>query len=156
MTIICPKGTFVHNGEEIDNTIVGEGWQLMLQSMFQAGAVLPTNFYLGLTSANLNYNSVLADATAGEPVGNGYARQPLVRSGSGWTVELVNGLYRARSANVTFTASANWASTYSRMFLANVVSGAGKLFAASGPSPSPISVLSGAGPVCSYILNLQG
>jgi hypothetical protein len=150
-------GEFVHNGVVIPNTIVGEGMALLLRAVFRGEAVLPTNYYLGLTNVAAGYGDSLATVAAGEPVGNGYARQPLVKSTSGWTVEQVNGFYRARSVVANFTASANYDKTYSRLFLCDVVSGTGgKLWAVSGPTPSPVQVLSGIGPSAAYILNIQG
>jgi hypothetical protein len=132
---------------ENPNTLVGEGFALWLRTIFRAEAVLAANFYLGLTNAAIGYGDSLATAAAGEPSGNGYARQALTRGTGAWTVEQVNGLYRARSSLVTFTASANYDKTYTRMFLCDVSAGTGgKLHAASGPTPNPIQVLSGAGP----------
>lgn len=150
---------FCHNDrlEEIKNTICKDGANMFGQLLFQNTAFTNgTALYLGLTNSALDFNSDLTDAAADEISGHGYARQSLTRNSDNWTVELVNGIYRARSASVTFTASDDWSSPYSRAFLCDVSSGtSGKLIAASGPTASPISILSGLGPVVSYIFNLN-
>lgn len=141
----------------IPNTVVGEGMALLLRGVFRGEAVLPANYYLGLSNIAAEYGDSLATIAAGEPVGNGYARQPLPKSTSGWVVEQVNGFYRARATTVNFTASANYDKTYTRLFICDVLSGTGgKLWSVSGPTPAPVQVLNGAGPPASYIFNVQG
>ncbi len=148
------NGFFEVNGLLIPNTICKDGAEMYLKSLFQAAAVMPTNYYLGFTNADLDYDSELTDAEVGEPVGNGYARATLVRNNTDWTVEQINGVFRARSTQETFTASANWDKTWTRLFIANVASGAGKLVCVSGPAPSPVQVTTGNGPVAGYIYNI--
>lgn len=150
-------GAFWHNGIIIPNLIADQGAVLMLRNFFRGEAVLPANYYLGLTSAMLDFDSVLADAAAGEIAGNGYARQALNRGTGAWTVETVNSTRRARSSVANFTASADWSSTYRRMFLCDASAGtAGNLIAASGPTDAPVQVLSGFGPAVAYLFNIQG
>lgn len=149
------RGDFVIGDKIIPNTICADGAEMFLKSLFQAAAVMPTNFYLGFTNADLDYDSDLADAEAGEPSGNGYARATLVRNNTDWTVEQVNGVFRARSKTSTFTASANWDKTWTRLFIANVASGAGKLICASGPAPSAVQVTTGNGPTAAYVYNIS-
>jgi hypothetical protein len=135
----------------IKNTVLKNGAQSFLQDMFQAAASLPTNFYIGLTNVSYDWTSALSDIAAGEPVGNGYARQQLTRNGTDWTVDEVNGFMRAISKQVTFTASADWDKAWNRMFICDVGSGtSGLAYAVSGPAPSDRTVLSGAGPTIQY------
>lgn len=153
------RGQFLHNGDLIDNTVIGQGVSLFLRSLFRAESVMPADFYIGLTNSSVDFldGTALATAAATEPSGHGYARQATVRGTSDWTVELVNGVYRARSKVVTFTASSDYTQAYSRLFLTDQASGtAGIVFAVSGPTPDPVLILNGAGPSCGYIFNMGG
>lgn len=142
----------------IPNTICRAGAEAFGKQLFQADdADMPVDFYIGLTNASLDFDSDLTDAAATEISGNGYARQPLTRDNTDWTIEEINGVIRARSAQVTFTASANWSTLWSRAFITDVVSGtSGLLFCASGPTPAPVQTLSGLGPPVDYRFNLNG
>jgi hypothetical protein len=54
--------------EWIKNTLVGEGAEYFLQTLFQAAAVLPVNFYIGVTKQSYTYeNATLALINAEEP-----------------------------------------------------------------------------------------
>lgn len=150
------KGEYCHNGEIVPNGMIGEGVEWLLRNAFRAEAVLPANWYIGLTNAAVAYGDSLATAAAGEPVGNGYARQPLVRNTTDWTAEQVNGIWRVRSKTVTFTASGTWTVDYQRMFIASVVSGAGRLLSVSGSLASPVHITAGNGPTVDYRLNVGG
>jgi len=134
----------------VNNTIVEAGTDLFLRSLFRAEA-MPAAFYLGLTNVAYEYaDADLTDIEVGEPVGNGYARQTLTRNTSDWGApSLENNAHRVVSKSVTFTASAAWDKTWTRMFLANVASGAGIVIALSG-ALAPQTVLSGAGPTLRY------
>lgn len=149
-------GVFVLNPDtphekRVLNTIVEDGADKILRSVFRAEATLPAAFYLGLTNATYTFDDAdLADIEVGEPVGNGYARQTLTRNTSDWGApSLENNAMRIVSKSVTFTASSAWDKTWTRMFLANVASGAGNVFALSG-AIAPQTVLSGAGPTLRY------
>lgn len=133
------------------NTIVEDGADKFLRSMFRAEATLPAAFYLGLTASTYAFDDAdLVDIEAEEPVGNGYARQTLTRNTSDWgEPTLENNAKRILSKSVTFTASSAWNVAWTRMFLANVASGAGNVFALSG-ALSPQTVLAGAGPTLRY------
>lgn len=151
---IC--GVFVLNPgtsheKRVQNTIVEDGADKILRSVFRAEATLPVAFYMGLTNATYAFDDAdLTDIEVGEPVGNGYARQTLTRNTSDWGApSLENNAMRIVSKSVTFTASAAWDKTWTRMFLANVANGAGNVFALSG-ALSPQTVLSGAGPTLRY------
>lgn len=134
------------------------GSTLIFRSVFRGEAVLPAIWYLGLTNASYTFDGVtLAELAAGEPVGNGYARQVLNQDTSDWTISEVNGVIQVQSKTVIFTASANWDKSYSRMFLCDASAGtAGIVYAVSGPTPAPRTVLLGAGPSVSYQFFLRG
>lgn len=136
----------------VPNTIVKNGAEAFLQLLFQSIDNLPASYFLGLTNVTYDYdNADLADIADGEPVGNGYARQELARDNVDWSVDEVNGLMRARSKIVTFTASANWDKSWNRMFLTDVETGtAGIVFALSGVTEEDQVILSGLGPDLRY------
>lgn len=139
------------NELRVPNTIVEDGADKFLRSMFRAEATLPAAFFLGLTGASYAFDDAdLTDIEADEPVGNGYARQTLTRNTTDWGAPtLENSAMRLVSKSVTFTASSAWNVPWTRMFLANVASGAGNVFAISG-ALSPQTVLAGAGPTVRY------
>lgn len=151
-------GYFNIDGEEYKNTLVAVGCTLFLRSMFRGESTLPTNFYIGLTNAGYNFDTTtIADLAVGEPSGNGYARQQVVRNTTDWTVQEVNGVIQAKSKTVTFTASANWNKTWQRAFLCSVVSGSsGDLYAVSGPTPAVRTVLLNNAPLITYEFWLRG
>lgn len=142
----------------INNTIVSDGAQRYLQNLFQAGATLPGTFYIGLTNASYTFDTAsLAAVAAGEPVGNGYARQAAVRNTSDWDVSEIGGFWRAKSKQLVYTASADWTNPWSRAFLCNAASGtSGNVFALSGPTVAPRVVLNGAPPSISYEFWVRG
>lgn len=155
------EGYFIENPDSshevrIKNTFVARGAELLLRNFFRAEAVLPADFYIGLSGVAYNFASVLTDLMVGEPVGNGYARQATVRGVADWDVSLVNNLWRARSKTVTFTATADWSRTYRRAFICSVAAGDGNLFAVSGPKAAQQIVLDGETPRWAYELWLRG
>lgn len=88
----------------IDNALADEGEQQMLDVYLRAGTA-PTNFYIALYNDTPVDTDTMATIT-GEPSGNGYARQLVERSSTGWpTLALDSGDYRAVSSTETFTAS---------------------------------------------------
>ena len=128
----------------VPNEIFDEGQDAYLKILFQGDdTIVPIagDYFLGL-AGNLvtDPSSTLSDITDEVPVANGYARQPVARSGAGWpTVEAVDPYYRAVSDVVSWTAAGgDFGATFTRLFLTNVVSGtAGLLFAFSAPLASP-------------------
>ena len=144
---------------EIKNTLVKFGAESFLRDIFRKETTLLANtWYLGVTNLSYNFDtSTLADIAAGEPVGNGYARQALGRGTVDWTVDEINGVMRAISKTCVFTASANWDKNWLRIFLCDAAAGTvGNLIALSGPAPAPRTVLSGAGPSLAYTFFLRG
>lgn len=152
-------GVFVLNPDtpqeiRIPNTIVEDGAQRFLQSLFRAEATLPASFFIGLTKASYAFDDAdlaVIGSASNEPVGNGYARQTVTRNTTDWGAPtLENNAYRIQSKAVTFVASSAWNIPWTRMFLCNVVSGVvGNVFALSGALPSQ-TVLAGAGPTVRY------
>jgi hypothetical protein len=110
------------------------------------------NFYIGMCRGTDDKTNALSDVPNEPTVLNGYSRKAVARDATGWpTISKVNGIWRALSAAVSFTASGgNFDQAFNRVFLCNVSSGsAGLLLAYSGqleedftltPALSPITV----------------
>ena len=143
--------------EPIKNTLLRAGASYFGRTLFRGEAVLPATYYLGLTNVAYTWTSSLADLAAGEPVGNGYARQPLVKNTVDWTVQEINGVIQVLSKIVNFTASANWDKQWNRMFLCDQAAGtAGFAFSVSGPAPALRTVTTGNGPAIDYQYFFRG
>ena len=141
------------------NTWVKDGATWLLRDVFRKETTLfPDIFYLGLSNAAYTFDTAtLVALNAGEPAGNGYARQAINRNTVDWTVQEVNGVMQILSKIVTFTASADWDKTWLRAFLCNQAAGtAGNVIAVSGPAPAARTVLSGNGPQLQYTFFLRG
>lgn len=139
------------NERRVKNTVVKDGAELFVRSLFRGEAVMPATFYMGLTNANYSYSSaLLSDIAVGEPTGNGYARQPLGRNTTDWAFATVGNFTKAESIDVTFTASAQWDKAWTRMFLCNVASGTAGIVFSLSKAIDPQTVLSGEGPTLNY------
>lgn len=153
------KGRFIiFPGEDkeliLPNTVVQDGEKAFLQIMLQGDAtqVAPGgNFFMGLCGANLNAQGVLdrtltlATLLGEPPVANGYARQAFTRDAVGWPIiSLVNGVYRAQSKVVNFTAAGGDIGAVARLFFCSVGAGnAGKLYAISAQFPVGTTIPNG-------------
>ncbi len=122
--------------------IVSEGQEAFAKMLMQGDNTIVAaggNFYLGACGATIDQADTLSDI-AGEPTSaGGYARQAIERNTTGFpTVSQVNGIYRALSKSVTFSASgADFSTAFRRFFLTTAASGTtGTLFSYSGVFPS--------------------
>ena len=144
----------------VKNTLVKYGAQSFLQTVFQALTPLAGTLYLGLTNAAYTFDqaALLTALNAGEPVGNGYARQALIRDNTHWTVSEVNGVMMVQSVIVNFTCTgAPWTQNWLRMFICDAAAGtAGNVVSLSGAAPAPRVVNVGAGPAIQYEYFLRG
>lgn len=138
----------------LKNTLTAVGASYLLRTCFRGEAVLPATYYMGLTNASYTFDAAtLATMAAGEPVGNGYARQALVKNTVDWTVqELGTNIMQALSKLVTFTCSGSpWTVNWVRGFICSAAAGTvGDVIAVSGPAPSPRVVNVGLGPTLNY------
>lgn len=128
----------VHDGEVIweaknlYNMLHSEGEEFFLQCLFNNdGDGVPALYYLGLDDRSELSVSDTMDDILDEPTGNGYLRQT-VSSVNGWTVALHNGVYRALSQIVTFTAAGGSWGPVQNLFMTNE-SGDGGVLLASVP-----------------------
>lgn len=152
-------GSKVKGPHYVKNTLVANGANWFLRTMFRGEAVLPATYYLGLTNASYTFDgATLAGLAAGEPVANGYARQALNKNTTDWTVQEVNGIYQALSKMCSFTCTtAPWTVQWLRMFLCDASAGtSGNVIAVSGPAPAPRNVIVGGGPEIQYAFYLRG
>lgn len=142
-----PEGRFIlWPGEKrqiiVPNSWMDDGTNNLAKIFLQAQA--QGSFYVGLTNAAQNKANVLANMT--EPTTGGYARLEVERTNVGWpTLDVVNGVQRAQSKLLTFTASgADYNLAVDGLFLCNAVSGTvGILFCQSAQFPAAITVLDG-------------
>lgn len=144
--------------KEVKNGLVAYGATGFCAAVFQKTVFGTANWYMGLTNVGYTFDgTTLAGLNAGEPVGNGYARQAIVLSGAGWVISEVNGVVQAVSVICNFTASADWSALWQRMFLCDAAAGtAGNIIAVSGPTSAPIQTKSGVPPSLRYIHYLRG
>jgi hypothetical protein len=128
---------------ELPNTVPDEGEEAFLKMLFQGDNTIVAaagNFYFGLMGEAFDEATTLA-TLIGEPSGSGYSRQGCARSAVGWpTMTLINGRWRIRSAQVTFTGTGAGYGSVRRCFLCSVASGIGKLFAISAPLSAAATV----------------
>lgn len=154
------RGQFVVNGKVFPNTVVTEGDQAFLKMLMQGNNVIVPSgvgYYIGLCGSVFTRASTMADL-AGEPSTSigGYARQPAVRNATDWTVALVNGIYRAQSKALVFTAAGGNIGPFRRCFLASSSAGTGgTLFSVSAPFPVDETILDGASLTVHYELFLK-
>lgn len=152
---------YFEDGSElaIKNTLVEKGAEWFLRTMFRGESVLPSTYYMGLTNAAYTFDTAtLASIAAGEPVGNGYARQALNKNTTDWTVQEVNGVLQALSKMVTFACTGSpWTVAWVSAFLCDAASGtSGNVISVSGPAPAPRTVGVGFGPSLQYQYYLRG
>lgn len=133
------------------NAILTDGVEYFLRTVFRGEAILPANFYIGLTNAAGDFNVTFATIAAGEPVGNGYARQSAARGIVDWTVTKVGNTWKATSKLVTFTSTGVYTVDWVRLFLSNIATtSAGKLFALGAPLLVPQHTINGDNPKAIY------
>lgn len=149
-------GRFILNPGEPDeqvtpNAILTDGVEYFLRTVFRGEAILPANYYIGLTSAAGDFNVTFATIAAGEPVGNGYARQAAARGTVDWTVTKVGNTWKAASKLVTFTSTGVYTVDWKRLFLSDQAAGsAGKIFALGNPLLVPQHTINADNPKAVY------
>lgn len=137
---VIRDGNIVYDERDIPNTLHFLGEEFCLKCLFTGGEV-PPNYYVGLD----NRSEILATQTIedleNEPVGNGYLRQA-VSSLTGFSIEVNNGIHRAVSGIVTFSASGSGWGPVSNVFISNVANSSGYLVCSAKLS-SIISLIAG-------------
>lgn len=126
----------------IYNQLHSEGEALLLSCCFNNTGTLPPNaYYFGLDNrGTINAGDTLEDIF-GEPSSNGYNRQARPSNG-GFTIELVNGMYRASSSIMTFSASGGAWGPVKNIFMTNAAGSSGTLISSAALSQE-VSLISG-------------
>lgn len=125
-------GTILFKQENINNIFHSNGQDFVHKILFNtaAGATVPTNYYLGLDARlTLAYSDTFS-SLVGEPVGNGYARQP-VSSLNGFTIDSGVPAYSAKTPAVAYTATGSGWGPVRNVFLATTIDNTGVLLASS-------------------------
>lgn len=135
-------GSVVWSDRNIRNILHAEGELFMLSCCFaNDGLVVPGLYYFGLDArSSVAVTDTMADV-AGEPSGNGYARQS-VSSNGGFSVVQQSGIYRAVPSVVTFTASGGGYGPMRNLFLTNMSDNSGYLISTATLS-SPVTFTAG-------------
>jgi len=124
----------IWNQKDIYNQIHSKGEELLLNCCFNNdGSYPPAEYYFGLDNRPTIARGDLLSNLLDEPIGGGYIRQSR-SSSSGFTVELVNGTYRASSAIITFSASGGSWGPVKNIFLTTTSGSSGVLVSSSALS----------------------
>lgn len=139
----------------IPNLVTDTGELYYLRAIFRNSFPIAggANWKVGLCNQTPADTDVLATVTSEPTIGTGgYARQNATRDAAGWPTEsTVNGHSSIKTGTLTFTAAgADFDKSVSRLFLSDVASGAGNLFAYSGALLTPVTVLNGQSLLAQY------
>jgi hypothetical protein len=140
------QGNIIQKQENIRNLLHYEGEEFILQAIFLGGKTnntfIPTNYFLGLDNRiPVQQFDTLASLNA-EPVFNGYTRQNLSSSGGDFAVVFEDGVFKALSNIVAFTASGGSWGPVQNLFLCTTNDNTGTLIS-SATIDTPITVNDG-------------
>jgi len=122
------KGKVIYEARMVKNALVDQGEQLILDTIFRNQAIT-SQFFVGLANDVISETDGLSDI-AGEPGGNGYARQALNRDLTDWPILVLHeGDYRTESKEVVFAASGGSIGPINSAFLSTTLNNTGKLVA---------------------------
>ncbi len=138
-------GKVIHREENKLNTLHFLGENFVLSALFLGGnnpnTFVPDQYYLGLDARAAIDKADTMEDVLNEPFVNGYARQP-VSSVTGFSIDVVNGVHRAVSEIVTFSAAGGAWGPMKNIFLSDKQNTTGVLIS-SAPLTSPVTVASG-------------
>ena len=142
------------------NMMHDEGEEYMVKTAFTEELTVPTSFYIGLDDRDGDAHSAPAEADtladlAGEPSGDGYARQGVASDGTDWTSQQdgTSGDWEALSKEVTFAASGGDWPVVSTLFLATSSDGTGRLLVTKALS-SDRTILDGESLKCTLTVRI--
>jgi hypothetical protein len=128
------KNKVIWEKKNLYNLFHTEGEQFMLMATFaNDGTVLPTSYYVGLDNRSSPAVDDTMDDIEDEPTDNGYIRQALGIEG-GWTIEKINGVYRAIGNIITFQATGGSWGPVNNLFLTDKSDNTGYLLATASLS----------------------
>lgn len=135
-------GKVIWEDKNLYNTLHVGGELFILTCCFDNdGTFPPAQYYFGLDNrATITTDDLISDVTD-EPTANGYLRAA-VNSAGQFSVDLANGVYRATSQIVTFSASGGSWGPVKNLFMATTSNDDGILIASS-PLSASITVASG-------------
>jgi hypothetical protein len=125
-----PQGEIVDHWA-LKNALVNEGAEVAIETLLRnnAAAYIPDgNFYVGLYLGSMSRTTTIS-TIPGEPIGNNYFRQPLVRTASGWPVKEIDtdGFWIIGSVEVQFEAIGGDIGPFFGAFLATSSDSSGRL-----------------------------
>ena len=136
------NGKVIWEDKNILNIFHTGGELYMLTCCFDNPGSLPVaNYYFGLDSRSSIATTDLITNLTGEPNSNGYSRVAVPSNGN-FTLDFVNGIYRATSQILTFTATGSGWGPVTNLFLATTIDNSGILIASS-PLSSATSLSAG-------------
>jgi hypothetical protein len=136
------KGEVIWRDENIHNVLHQEGESFLLSVCFaNDGSILPSNYYFGLDARGTIQITDTISSLFDEPTAGGYSRIP-ISSSSQFTIESVNGIYRATSPTIIFTASGVGFGPVSNLFMTTSSDDSGVLISSAALS-SAITLASG-------------
>jgi len=140
-----PQGNLLFE-EDRKNSLVDEGEKAVIEVFLRnsVDTYFPnTNFYIGFYRGSIAETTTLL-TIPNEPLSNGYIRQVVQRSNSGWpTIELDEGDWRGISEEVTFQSTGGDIGPISGAFLCTSLDNLGSLIC-SVASSAERTILSGA------------
>jgi hypothetical protein len=136
------EGEVIWRDENIHNVLHQQGESFLLSVCFaNDGSILPSNYYFGLDARSTIAITDTISSLFDEPISGGYSRIP-ISSSSQFTIESVNGIYRATSPFIIFTASGAGFGPVSNLFMVTSSDSSGVLISSASLS-SAITLASG-------------
>jgi len=110
--------------KNVYNMLHTKGEEFFLKCCFNnTGSYPPANYYIGLDNRTVISTADTITELTDEPASNGYARQA-ASSTTGFTVQLVDGVYQATSGILSFYAiNAGWGPVCNIFLASNISSG---------------------------------
>lgn len=134
------QGKIIWEAKDLYNLLHTEAEEFFLNCLF-ASEEVPADYYLGLDDREELAAADTMDDILDEPTTNGYLRQT-VNTTNGWTVTLHNGVYRALSQIVSFTAAGGSWGPVKNLFMTTASDDSGVLIS-SVPLSSEASLTDG-------------
>lgn len=130
------NGEVIWEDKNLYNTFHAGGELFMLTCCFDNdGTLPPANYYFGLDNrSTVSVDDLLTDLED-EPTGNGYSRSPVSSAGE-FTIDVVNGNYRAISQVIQFNATGLGYGPVSKLFMTTTSDNTGILIATTQLSSS--------------------
>jgi len=126
------NGKVIYEEKNKKNIVPNQGEKAILEVFYRGiDSIVPNDkFYIGLYNGSIGESTTLATIPS-EPSGNGYSRQEVERSTTGWpTIELDEGDWRVVSKEIELTASGGSIGPVNGAFIATTLDNSGSLIGA--------------------------